>query len=47
MAEGPDAGARRARPTKHVADSLTEAMRIVAHPDVNGENRLFGGRLME
>lgn len=35
------------RPRKRVADSYTEAVRIVTHPDVNGENRLFGGRLME
>lgn len=35
------------RPRKRVSESLTEAMRIVTHPDVNGENRLFGGRLME
>ena len=35
------------RLTKLVADSTCEAMRIVTHQDVNGENRLFGGRLME
>lgn len=40
-------GTQDGRPCKRVADSYTESVRIVTHPDVNGENRLFGGRLME
>lgn len=35
------------RPLKRVADSLTEATRIVRHEDIGGFGRLFGGRLME
>ena len=33
--------------TKRVADSEAEATFILQHKDINGENRLFGGRLME
>ena len=33
--------------TKRVADSQAEATFILQHKDINGENRLFGGRLME
>lgn len=33
--------------TKLVADSEIEATFTVHHKDINGENRLFGGRLME
>ncbi len=32
---------------KHVADSYTEQVRMVASSDLNGYGRLFGGRLME
>lgn len=32
---------------KEVGSSLTVATRIVRHEDINGMNRLFGGRLME
>lgn len=32
---------------KRVADSQTEVTYILQHKDINGENRLFGGRLME
>ena len=32
---------------KRVADSLTESSKIVQSKDINGQNRLFGGRLME
>lgn len=35
------------RPKKRIADSLTHATHILRHEDINGENRLFGGRLME
>lgn len=35
------------REVKHVRDSRTVATRIVRHEDINGTNRLFGGRLME
>ncbi len=35
------------RPAKRVADSITEATRIVRYEDINGFGRLFGGRLME
>ncbi|MBE6479077.1 MAG: acyl-CoA thioesterase [Olsenella sp.] len=33
--------------SKRVADSLTASTFILQHKDINGENRLFGGRLME
>ncbi len=32
---------------KKVSDSRTEITRIIIHEDINGQNRLFGGRLME
>ncbi len=32
---------------KDVSDSITEWTRILKYEDINGENRLFGGRLME
>ncbi len=32
---------------KRVADSATENAKIVQSKDINGQNRLFGGRLME
>ncbi|WP_130812086.1 acyl-CoA thioesterase [Olsenella sp. Marseille-P4559] len=35
------------RGNKSVSDSLAESMRIVRYEDINGNNRLFGGRLME
>ena len=33
--------------TKHPSESAAEAAFILQHKDINGENRLFGGRLME
>ena len=36
-----------ARPTKTMAESFTEATRILRYQDINGFGRLFGGRLME
>ncbi len=33
--------------TKRVSDSASEATFTLQHKDINGENRLFGGRLME
>jgi len=35
------------RPTKTVADSHTEWMKVIQYEDINGSGRLFGGRLME
>jgi len=32
---------------KRVADSVTESSKIVQSKDINGQSRLFGGRLME
>ena len=32
---------------KQVKDSTTESSKIVQSKDINGRNRLFGGRLME
>lgn len=32
---------------KRAADSVTENAKIVQSKDINGQNRLFGGRLME
>jgi len=32
---------------KSVSDSLTESIKSVRYEDINGVNRLFGGRLME
>ena len=32
---------------KQVIDSLTESSKNVQSNDINGQNRLFGGRLME
>ena len=32
---------------KRVSDSATENAKIVQSKDINGQNRLFGGRLME
>ena len=33
--------------TKTVADSLTEVTKLLQYKDINGYDRLFGGRLME
>ncbi len=33
--------------SKRVKDSVTECMRLIKHEDINGGNRLFGGRLMQ
>lgn len=33
--------------SKHVSDSRTEQVQILMSKDINGSNRLFGGRLME
>lgn len=35
------------RPKKHVEDSMVEQMHLLQYKDINGENRLFGGRLLE
>lgn len=35
------------RALKHVEDSLVEQMHLLQYKDINGENRLFGGRLLE
>ena len=32
---------------KKITDSMTESSKIVQSKDINGQNRLFGGRLME
>ena len=32
---------------KTVQDSVTEVTKLLQYKDINGENRLFGGRLME
>ena len=32
---------------KKATDSMTESSKIVQSKDINGQNRLFGGRLME
>lgn len=32
---------------KRVADSVTESAKIIRSKDINGQSRLFGGRLME
>ena len=32
---------------KRVAESVTESSKIIRSQDINGQNRLFGGRLME
>lgn len=32
---------------KRVADSVTEQIRVVIYPDINGFNRLFGGQLLK
>lgn len=32
---------------KRVSDSVTESSKIIQYKDINGQNRLFGGRLME
>ena len=32
---------------KRVSDSITEITKLIQYRDINGENRLFGGRLME
>lgn len=32
---------------KRISDSATENAKIVQNKDINGQNRLFGGRLME
>ena len=34
------------RPFKSVRDSETEITRLLQYQDINGENRLFGGKLM-
>ena len=33
--------------TKKSVDSLTEITKLIQYRDINGQNRLFGGRLME
>lgn len=35
------------RKSKHVEDSFVEQMHLLQYKDINGENRLFGGRLLE
>ena len=35
------------RPMKKASDSLTEITKLLQYRDINGQNRLFGGRLME
>ncbi len=35
------------REIKSVSDSFTECMRLIKHEDINGGDRLFGGRLMQ
>ena len=35
------------REKKRVAQSVTESSKIIRQEDINGQNRLFGGRLME
>ncbi len=35
------------RKTRKVADSLTEVTKLLQYKDINGYDRLFGGRLME
>lgn len=35
------------RPKKHVEDSAVEQMHLLMYRDINGGNRLFGGRLLE
>ena len=35
------------REKKRVADSVTESSKIIRQEDINGQDRLFGGRLME
>lgn len=35
------------REKKRVAESVTESSKIIRQEDINGQNRLFGGRLME
>ena len=35
------------REMKRVAESVTESSKIIRQEDINGQNRLFGGRLME
>ena len=35
------------RPVRHVAETLVTATHLVRHEDINGANRLFGGRLLE
>lgn len=35
------------RPGKHVSDSVVEQMHLLQYKDINGGNRLFGGRLLE
>ena len=32
---------------KRIADSVTEITKLIQYRDINGQNRLFGGRLME
>lgn len=34
------------RPLKSVQDSLTEQIHLLRYEDINGENRLFGGKLV-
>ena len=34
-------------PAKHPADSVTECSHILLYPHLNGQQRLFGGQLME
>lgn len=34
------------RPNKSIADSVTEQIHLLRYEDINGENRLFGGKLV-
>ena len=32
---------------KNVEDSITDCVKVLRYEDINSENRLFGGRLLE
>lgn len=36
----------KTRPEKNVSDSITEQIHLLRYEDINGENRLFGGKLV-
>lgn len=36
-----------AQPSKRVCDSYTEQVQIILNGDINSNQRLFGGRLMQ